>query len=485
MGVGTKKMIWTVLLISVLLRLISLNQSLWLDEAINVLAVNNNSLWNLITVYPKVDFHPPGYFAFLWFWTHLTNNYSESIVRLPSLFFGVLTVYITYLIGREIHSKKLGLIGALLVAVNPLHIYYSQEARMYSMAAFGVALNFYYFYRFVRLGKSELFYLLTLPLVFLFDYLTYFVALVYLLVIVMFKRKLFVKWLVLIMPTVFLLLLWGFIFYKQLFEGLQTSENIKAWSEIVGKADLKNLLLVPIKFTIGRISFPNKLIYSMTLLPILSFCAFLVWRARLSFNKSLKLKFVFLGSIPILVPFLISFLVPVFSYFRLLFLIPAYCLVLSFGIISYKRWQIPLLGVIVIFLVSSLVYLFNPKFQREDWKGLIAYNSFDKVINSNGNFAPLEYYIRWPNLVPGIRKDALFQFNIFYGLKNFPAKSETDLADNLGSLLVQFNRIDYMEYLVDVADPNRLVQKKIESLGFKKINTKDFTGIGFLYEYQK
>ena len=79
-------MIWVILLLGLILRTVSLNQSLWLDEAINTLAVRDYSLIDLVAQYAKADFHPPGWFIILWFWTKLFG-YSEIAVRIPSIIF--------------------------------------------------------------------------------------------------------------------------------------------------------------------------------------------------------------------------------------------------------------------------------------------------------------------------------------------------------------------------------------------------------------
>src|SRR3989338_7517756 len=136
-------MIWVILVLGTILRLISLNQSLWLDEAINVMAANSYSFFEMITQYAIADFHPPGWFIILWLWGKLFG-YSEIAVRLPSVIFGVLTIYSVYLIGKKIVSQNLGLIAALLFAINPLHIYYSQEARIYAFATLAVSINFFF-----------------------------------------------------------------------------------------------------------------------------------------------------------------------------------------------------------------------------------------------------------------------------------------------------------------------------------------------------
>src|SRR5437867_234423 len=110
-------MIWFILTSGFFLRIISLNQSLWLDEAINVLAAQNFSLLRMITEYAKADFHPPGFFIIIWVWTKLFGI-EEVSVRIPSVIFGVLTIYIVYLLGQKLHSKTLGLLSALALAIN-------------------------------------------------------------------------------------------------------------------------------------------------------------------------------------------------------------------------------------------------------------------------------------------------------------------------------------------------------------------------------
>ena len=93
------------LLTAIFLRLINLNQSLWLDEAINVVYARSNYFWWFVSEYPIGDFHPPGYFAMLWLWGQ-AFGFSEISVRIPSVIFGVLTVYLTFLIGRNLFSSK-------------------------------------------------------------------------------------------------------------------------------------------------------------------------------------------------------------------------------------------------------------------------------------------------------------------------------------------------------------------------------------------
>ena len=60
---------------------------------------------------------------------------------------GVATVVVIFFLAREITNEKVGLISAILLAVSPFDIYYSQEARMYAFAVLFVALAYYAFFK--------------------------------------------------------------------------------------------------------------------------------------------------------------------------------------------------------------------------------------------------------------------------------------------------------------------------------------------------
>src|SRR3990167_3456876 len=137
-------MILFIILIGFLLRLVNLDQSLWLDEAININFVKSLSFKELILNYSLSDLPPPLFHVLLKSWISLFGS-SEIAIRFPSIIFGVGTVFITYLIGKKLFETKTALIASTLIATAPLHIYYSQEARMYMMAAFLASLSCYFF----------------------------------------------------------------------------------------------------------------------------------------------------------------------------------------------------------------------------------------------------------------------------------------------------------------------------------------------------
>ena len=67
---------------------------------------------------------------------------SEVALRLPSALFGIALVPVAFAIGRRLGGQRAAVALAALVAVNPLLVYYSQEARGYAAVALACAVGF-------------------------------------------------------------------------------------------------------------------------------------------------------------------------------------------------------------------------------------------------------------------------------------------------------------------------------------------------------
>ena len=67
-----------------IMRLIGLDQSLWLDEATTAVAVQTHSFWNIVTQFSPSDFHPPLYYLVMKIWTGIFG-YSEVALRMSSV----------------------------------------------------------------------------------------------------------------------------------------------------------------------------------------------------------------------------------------------------------------------------------------------------------------------------------------------------------------------------------------------------------------
>ena len=99
------------------------------------------------------DVHPPLYFLVLHPFVKL--GIGEKVLRFPSLLFGTLTLPLLFLIGRELYGKWQGLTAMLLLCLSPFHLFYSQEARMYSLLLFWICLSSWLLLVALRTGRRR------------------------------------------------------------------------------------------------------------------------------------------------------------------------------------------------------------------------------------------------------------------------------------------------------------------------------------------
>ncbi len=107
-------------------------QSLWYDETVSAYLASK-SIPELIA-HTAGDIHPPGYYLLLHLWTRLAGS-SEFALAFFSLFFGVLLIPLAYTLARRLMGRTVALWSALLVAISPYNLWYSQEVRMYTLGA--------------------------------------------------------------------------------------------------------------------------------------------------------------------------------------------------------------------------------------------------------------------------------------------------------------------------------------------------------------
>jgi mannosyltransferase len=97
---------------------------------------------------------PPLYYALAWIWTQVTGT-GEFGLRSLSALAGVATVPVAYLIATELRDRRAGLMAAALVAVNPMLLWYSQEARAYALLVLLCAVSLLYCVRALRSGSHR------------------------------------------------------------------------------------------------------------------------------------------------------------------------------------------------------------------------------------------------------------------------------------------------------------------------------------------
>ncbi len=422
-------MIFLVGILALFLRLLQLNQSLWLDEAITAVALRNLTLWELITRFAPGDFHPPLYYIVLKLWTNVFG-YSEVSLRFPSVIFSVLTVFAVYVMGKTLWNKRAGLIAAFLWAINPLALYYGQEARMYSLETLLVSLSILAF-----IQKKNLSFIIFFTLALYTDYLPGLLIPVFLIATREKKKE--------ILSRIGVIMLcfapWLPVLGNQLLTAQQSLSNSPLWASVLGSFELKALPLTFTKFIIGRITIDNKYLYGGTMVVLGGLHAFI-----LSHSRS-RLVWLWLV-VPVILGLIVSIKIPIYSYFRFLFVLPAFSLLLTDGV---RKSKILFLSVFLVSLVSCGVLLTKPRFQREDWKTAAAFinsQSGEVLMPSTAQAAPLYYYnVGWP------------------------VRDDTRPPNN--------PRVYLLRYVQEIFDPMDKLRGALEMGGYQKVSEHNFNGV--------
>ena len=485
-------------MLALFLRIIILEQSLWLDESIGAWAVKNFSYRGIVNDFLRFDNHPPLYYLVLKFWTSLFG-YSEFSLRMPSIFFGIGTIFFTYKIAKQISlhpwvgtridkkvkyytlsvQKHQPLFVALFLTTSPLHVYYSQEARMYSMAAFFATTAIYFFIK--TYSKNNItnwigFSVSLLGLMFS-DYMPVFLLPVFAIIalIKIRDKKWLTFFLVSLIPLLILGVLWIPTFMAQSEKGKWLLETLPAWRELAGGASLKQAVLVPMKFVLGRISFEPKWLYY--LLVSLGSIPFLVSFTNLfGRHKQFNIKTITVSLwllFPLIIGFAASFVFPAFSYFRFIYILPAFYLLATLGISminNIKKQRILIIAIFITNFTGLGIYYLDSDQHREDWRRATSFidetsHENDVVLFSYPEpFTPYTWYSQ--------------SKEISFGATNSISADPLVSREITLELIDGKERVFYFDYLKDLSDPQNIVLSTIEENGFKEVRVVNFRGVG-------
>ena len=127
------RVVWALTALALVLRFATLDaRGFWLDEAITVDLIRGS----LGDVTSRLDAYtldqPPLYYLIAWGWAQLFGTGEVGLRSLPAIC-GALAVPVAYLAATELFSKRAGLVAALLTALSPLVVWHSQDARPYAL----------------------------------------------------------------------------------------------------------------------------------------------------------------------------------------------------------------------------------------------------------------------------------------------------------------------------------------------------------------
>lgn len=301
--------------------------SFWLDEsvALNITYFSNAEILNnLLTLQP----HPPVYFFILKLW-RLAFGDGEFALRFLSFIFFLLTVVAIYFLAKRLFSPEVARFSLIFSSASYFLIWFSHQARPYSMAAFFSAASFFFFLLIVR-GfnfKRALGYLaFTVGGL----YLNYWAVLLFftqgVILLILRKRTEFKKIFWTMSAAGFIFLPWLVLHFSR-FGGYYISEAIK-------KADLRVLWETARFFVWGQ---------TFLIIPVIGIAIIMLFRKRqvLKAHGSALIFLLFYLLLPIFSAYLISKFLPIYTPGRReIVIIPAWIILVSylFAQIRFKYW---------------------------------------------------------------------------------------------------------------------------------------------------
>jgi len=346
-------------LLSLFFRLFRLSTlDVWFDEVAVLLQtqMSFSAIWDLC----KTENFPPLYPWLLKLWGLLGT--SDPWMRLFSAFTGSLVPPFAYLLGRELHDRRLGLLLALACMLSLPLYYYSQVIRMYSQFALFSCLSYFCFLRALR--HNEWKYWLLTALFNLLNFYTFlfacFVIAAEFFVLVWHYRFHFRAYL---RPMLSHLPAFGLMSFWLLTLMTRYQVQQAVWEEPLRT---KNLISLWIYFGTGA-GFGSR--YFLTILFNLPFLLGVVIGARSWFEHRPLLLAAFLGGISlILVCTLSVFGHSMLSNRYMIFILPLYLALAISGWLSLRRTVCRILGIAWIFaaLLFSHVYYLTHYIQVND-----------------------------------------------------------------------------------------------------------------------
>jgi len=379
------KIILGLILISAfLLRIYKLGQIPFWEDELWTLYRSSLSMIGTLKTLVSLPVHPPLYYLLMNSWVNLFGA-NEFTLRFPSIIFSLLSVFFIFKLGESLYNSRVGLYAALLLAVSPFNIYYSQEAKGYIMSWTLCLISFWLFYRLMKKFRAA--DLTAYILVTIVSWYTSYIGVVYSLIqficFFMFQKPLSVKeWI-----GVYILIIGWYLFWLQIFLRHPTFDCIQ-W---IGTTDnyfvragvhIDQMLHSPV--SVSKRILPLSLItfVSLMLLPIAGFKK----DSRAKFVIDIKREDIMLFAW-FLFPFVFYFLIDKFWFHIFIkiryigFVHIPLLLLLGKGIDKLRtRWRI----FIVVFLVCytflfSLYPYYAKASKKNDQRWADAFNTIEKI----------------------------------------------------------------------------------------------------------
>lgn len=484
-GVGVQIVLaLSVTVIAAALRIWGLGwESFWLDEATSLFLARMDL--PTLVAWTAHDIHPPLYYVLLHFW--LVFGSSEAALRALSVLVGALTVPITLILGRRLWAWREGTVGALLVALAPLHIWYSQETRMYALIALlGLVASLCFWQAIVEGGGRR--WLVAYGVCLAAGLYTH-----YYILFVLAGHAAFLLWLLITRPDRWTRLLrFGLASAVALLVFApwvptvvrQVESGGGGWVEqSIGAPGPRALLDTLIAFSLGTV--PKSLPTLIRRMGYLLFLAAAAWailvdgtgRRRAAATRHQRDALVFVvcvSMLPILAAWSVSQVKPLFSLRYLLPFLPPFLLLVARGISRLPGHQVRV-GATVVLLGLALAGTARQVAiaQKDDWRGAAAIIAATAqpgdalLFNPGWNYKAFDYYAagRYPEIVLPVP---------------VPATIEADL----GSHLAEHRRVWLFDQPNHYTDPTGRVRGWLTE-HWRRVASADIRGVGSVTLFER
>lgn len=446
----------SILILGAALRIYNLGtESFWFDEVGSV----DLAMRNLKPLF--FNMKSPFYFLVLKCWMRIWGG-SESGLRSLSAVFGIGSIFLIYKVAKLLFDERVGLFSAFLLSISPVHIFYSQETRNYSLLVFLTLLSMYIFIRLLREDRIKLYiYSALVNILLCYTLLHGIVVIVGQNIFFFFKGKRKKRWLFTQAAVLIFFLLW--------FIPIVTVALREPWIKVstswIQKPQLSTLLETFRTFSYGGESYggadfhicpedqkiPKNVFY---IFGILSFAGiFLQARSRCNeleyrWNRQAVLLLCIWLFLSILIPFLFSIIFfPLYLIRYIIFALPAFLIFVALGIsrIKIRTIQAGVILVITI-LTAQALNLYYTEELKINWKEAFSY--------INANIKEDDAII--VSLAKQVRVFGYYGKN---GLR-YQKKSSLNIDKTLGSTLVTggFVYFDEVNKLIGINDVEQLKQ---------------------------
>lgn len=453
-----------ILLLALLTRVWGLDsESAWIDEAYSMVLAEH-SIVEIIRG-AAADQHPPFYYLLL----HLWMFFGDGVIfaRWLSVLIGWFGVYQAMLFAKDVGGHPVGLLSGFLVALSPLHVWYSQEVRMYILlSVFATGVTHLFWKSLQEENKKYWTYvsLFVLTLLGLFThYFFIFVVFaqgVWILMFSLRKKEIYhlVRWAVSTGVAGVFFLPWVPI----------ASDQIQAhplkWLSTPSLAEVQEVFL--------QIVFGG----SIQILPDWSQLVVLIFIAgsmvavylRLGRTSSYSYTFLLWFSLCIFaLVAVISIVYPIFQYKQFVIIVIPLLVLLAWTLIRAPRLLGAGLFVVVFFLSSATIVYQAVSITKDNWAGATRYleSHFETEDVIFGNPAAvslaLTIYQEQPFLITGYPSE--------YSIVTGGWEGETiteEIADKVLNVATQGKRrLWLVEYLPEFWDPHRYLEKWLKERG--------------------